>query len=456
MVQELCISCPEKTSSGVVLFPEVLNNFPGNLGDKHVAVLESVQAGFRKQRQDGFYPPRMSEQEWQQSVGSNPDLAKNNTLVRRNWILNNRLTAVSYRGDLLREGSFRGIFDEIAEKLVDVEKTTRQLKLPDQSLITREVGILANGFKTGDTDRAMEEYLNLRRHPQYGIWSGFLDRLGDKERALKFDLQAWSTVQKDSLSQDFNTWSRIVLRSMDRYPNSDFVIVDVAGFAGLGAIMEWQANTQPSQPDIGERVGYLINFFDNVSAYKTDRDVKPKLEQIASEETFARITRNGLLDRVRRAIIAGHEVGHAAHVIPKGADLRLGRWYQVLKEMYSDAFELWSVLKYSEIIISRSQLPAAVYFDLALDESSIDNRIKEGDITDPYPYAAAIKINSLLYERAITRSSDGKYTLGDLNQIRDVMDVYLKRLVQLTNNASQSEVEDFIRERSSQPIDFLH
>lgn len=454
MVQELCISCPEKTSSGVVLFPEVLNNFPGNLGDKHVAVLESVQKGFHRQRKVGFYPPQMSVEEWQQAVKSNPDLARNNTLVRRSF-LGNRLTAVSYRSPLRSEG-FRGIFDEIADRLIDADRTTQSLDLPDCSLVNREVGILADGFKSGDTDKAMEEYLNLRRHPKYGIWGGFLDRLSDKERALKFDLQAWSTVQKDTLSQDFNTWSRIVLRSIGRYPTTDFMVVDAAGFAGLAAVMEWQANTQPSQPDIGERVGYLINFFDNVSAYKTNRDVKPKLEQIASEETFARIMRNGLLDRVRRAIIAGHEVGHAAHVIPKGADLRLGRWYQVIKEMYSGAFELWSVIKHPEIIISRTQIPAAVYFDLALDESSIDNRIKESDITDPYPFAAATKINSLLYEGAITRSSDGKYTIGDLNQIRKVMDGYLEKLVQLTNNASQSEVEDFIRERLSQPIDFLH
>lgn len=454
MVQELCRSCPEKTSSGVVLFPEVLGNFPGNLGDKHVAVLESVQTGFRKQRQIGFYPPQMNEQEWQQSVEHNPDLAKNNTLVRKTWI-GNSLTAVSYR-DLLREGSFRGIFDEIADKLAEVDRTAKSLSLPDYSLVAREVGILANGFRTGNTDRAMEDYLNLRRHPKYGIWGGFLDRLGDKERALKFDLQAWSTVQKDYLSQDFNTWSRIVLRSMGRYPNSDFMIVDAAGFAGLGAVMEWQANAQPSQPEIGERVGYLLNFFDNVSAYKTNRDVKPKLEQIAPEEVCERFARNGLLDRVRRAIIAGHEVGHAAHFIPQGTDLRLGRWYQVLKEMYAGAFELWSVIKHPEIIISRTQIPAAVYFDLALDESSIDKRIRQGDITDPYPYAAATKINALLAAEAITRSSDGKYTLGDLNQIRDVMDGYLKKLVQLTNSASQSEMEDFIREGSSQPIDFLH
>ncbi|MDP3973478.1 MAG: hypothetical protein Q8P92_01470 [Candidatus Daviesbacteria bacterium] len=454
MIQELCRSCPEKTSSGVVFFPGVLEEFPGDLGEKHMAVLESVQAGFRRQKQVGFYPPQMSEEEWQRSVRENTDLAKNNTLVRRS-LLGNSLTAVSYR-DLLRESSFRGIFDEIAEGLVDVGRTAQSLSLPDHSLIAREVRVLADGFRSGDTDKAMEDYLNLRRHPKYGIWGGFLDRLSDRERALKFDLQAWSTVQKDSLSQDFNTWMRIVLRGMGRYPNSDIMIVDAAGFAGLGAVMEWQANTQPSQPEIGERVGYLLNFFDNVSAYKTNKDVKPKLEQIAPEEVFDRFSRNGLLDRVRRAITAGHEVGHAAHMIPEGADLRLGRWYQVLKEMYSDAFELWSVLKYPEIVISRTQLPSAVYFDLAFDESSIDKRRKEDDITDPYPYAAAAKINTLLNERAITRSSDGKYTISDLNQIREVMDAYLKGLVELTNYASQSELENFILEHSSYPVDFLH
>lgn len=455
MLKEAMVDGPEIRSSGVVIFPDILDKFPPNLRDKHLLVQERVHQGYLKQKEVGFYPPDMAEQEWEEALRRNPNLAANNTLVRRKW-WDSRLEAVSYRSSGFR-------FDYIADGLMDMQRVLElsDENLTEKSLVERQIKILANGFRTGDTDRAMEDYLNLRRHPKYGIWCGFLDRLLDKDRNLKFALQGWSTEQDEDLSQSFNLWSRLVLRGVNRSGYSDFLFSNVAIQSGLATERIWQANTQPSQPQIAERVGHLINFFDNVSAWKTARDMEPRLKLVTPEEMLDRIRRE-TLDRVRRAVIAGHEVGHAAQIIPNQTDRRLGRWYQVMREMYADAFGTWSIIKHPTIIISQSQLPKALYFDLARSKALIDEHIEnirsgnvKEDITNPYPYAVSTKINTLLAEKAISRNSAGVYGLGEMNQIRDTLLAYLEKLDRLVNDGSQAEVEDFIMERSSSPIDFF-
>lgn len=453
VLKESMVNGPEIRSSGLVVFPEVLDRFSGNLAEKHLAVHAGVQRGYLKQKEVGFYVNE-TEQEWEKALDRDPVLAANNTLVRRGGLWeSHRLKAVPYR-----EAGFGRIFDEIADVLAEVRREARSL--PDASLIANQTKILETGFKTGNTDAAMQDYINLRRHPQYGIWAGLLDRLLDKKRNLKFALQGWSTEQHDTLSKDFNLWSGLVLRGVGRLGYSDFIFTDVAIQSGLATERIWQGNTMPSQPDIAKNYGHLIYFFDNVSAWKTARDIEPRLRVVTPEEMLERIRRE-TLDRVRRAVIAAHEVGHAAQVIPDGSDRRLGPWFQVMKEIYADGFGVWSMIRYPEIILSRSQLPAALYFDLARAQALTDEYVERTtrgeieDIINPYTYAAATKVNTLLMENAITRSSAGVFDLGDTNTIRETAAKYMREIDSLMKDGSRAQVEDFIMERSSHPVDFL-
>ena len=446
---------PEIQTTGLVVFPEVLDRFPGNLAEKHLAVHAGVQRGYLKQKEVGFYANE-TDQAWEEAVSHNPLLAANNTLVRRGeWWDNYRLKAVS-----LRDGGFGRIFDHIADGLMEIRRAAATL--PEGSLIVDQARILEIGFRTGETDTAMERFLNLRRHPKYGIWVGLLDRLLDKKRNLKFALQGWSTEQHEDLSQSFNFWSKVVLRGVGRLGYNDFLFTDAAIQSGLATERIWQGNTQPSQPEIADRVGHLINFFDNVSAWKTARDVEPRLRVITPEQMLDRIRRE-TLDRVRRAFLAGHEVGHAAQIIPIGADLRLGSWFQVIKETYAESFADFSIIKHPEIVLSRGQVIPGIYFGLARAHALIDEHVEkitrgevEGDIINPYSYAAATKINTLLSAGAVLRNSAGMYQIEDPNQIREAITKYYHEEVDpIVESGSQAQAEDFIMERSSHPIDFL-
>lgn len=455
MFREAMVSGPEIQAGGLVVFPEVLDRFPGKLPEKHLEVHTRLQQGYLKQKEVSFYVDE-TEQEWKKALANDPLLAANNTLVRRGgWWENHRLKAVPYR-----EAGFGKIFDDIVNALAEVRRVTRGL--PDESLIVRQTRILERGFSTDNTDGATEEYINSRRHPKYGIWVGFLDRLLDKKRNLKFALQGWSTEQHEELSQTFNLWSRIVLRGVGRLGYSDFLFTDAAIQSGLATERIWQGNTQPSQPDIAERVGHLINFFDNVSAWKTARDVEPRLKVVTPEEMLDKIRRE-TLDRVRRAFLAGHEIGHAAQIIPIGADLRLGSWFQVIKETYAEPFGDLSIIKHPEIVLSRGQVIPGIYFGLARAHALIDEHVEkitrgeiEGDIINPYSYAAATKINTLLLAGVVSRNSAGVYQIEDPNQIKEAITKYYHEEIDLlVESGSQAQAEDFIMERSSHPIDLL-
>lgn len=449
------VNGPEIRQSGLVVFPEVLDRFPGNLARTHLEVQGRIHQGYLKQKADGFYVD-MAEQEWAEALAGDPELAANNRLVRRGgWWDNYKLRAVPYR-----EGGFGKIFDEIANGLMAIRGAAATL--PDGSLIADQARYLEIGFRTGETDQAMERFLNLRRHPKYGIWCGFLDRLLDKKRNLKFALQGWSTEQHVELSQTFNYWSKVVLRGVNRLGYSDFLFADAAIQSGLATERIWQGNTQPSQPDIADRVGYLINFFDNVSAWKTARDVEPRLRLITPEEMLDRIRRE-TLDKARRAFLAGHEIGHVAQVIPVGADLRLGGWFQVIKETYAEAFGDLAIIKHPEHVISRGQVMPGIYFGLARAHALIDEHVEkvtrgeiEEDIINPYSYAVATKINTLLLAGAVSRDSAGVYQIEDPNQIKEAITKYHHEEIDpIVESGSQAQAEDFIMERSSHPVDFL-
>lgn len=456
---EASISVPEIKANGVVVFPEVLKRFPDRLGERHLTVHDRVQAGYHKQKSEGFYPPDMTQTEFDGAVTQDPSLAANDTLVRRDgWIKGRKLVAVSYR-----DGGYRGVFDSIATGLDRVRIGAAGLH--DKELIGVLTRVLAEGFRKDDLDGATLEYVNSKNYPQFNIWCGLLDRLLDKERNLKFAFQGWSTEQReelDHLSQELNVWSGRVLIRMGRYVRSQFVVTDAAVQSGMATERIWQGNTQPSQPYIGEQVGYLINMFDNVSAWKTARDIEPKLLNITPKDVLEKIDEEKTIPVVRRAITAGHELGHVAQVMPKGADLRLGSWYQGIRETYGDGFALMSVTNYPEMIITRGQVPAAVYFDLARSLVNITLYLQKivetgskGDIMDPYPYAAAAKINTMLDKKIITVDDTGVYRIADLNQLREESRAYIRSIDKLTAEGSKAEVEDTIMERASHPIDYL-
>ena len=446
------INGPEMLSSGVVLFPNVLDRFPTNLADAHVLTLNAIHQGYLIQKQLGFYPADLTEEEWARAVQLNDRLARNNTRVIRRSVLfmGEKLLAVPYTE---RSSGFRRTHRHIADSLDQVVAAAEGL--PEVSLIRSQTQILAKGFRTGDTDRAMEEYINLRRLPRHAIGAFLQERILDKEKNLKFAYEGWSTEENRELSSDYNTWSRVVLHDFRRYGYTDFIFCDAGGQAGVATEIIWSGDTMPSQPEIGERYGHRIFFFDNVSAWKTARDVMMILREITPPEVFTKMEDGDTLDRVRRAVIAAHEVGHAAQVIPAGTDRRLGPWYQVLKETFADAFAPLALTKRPEIVIRRDEVLAAMYFDLARGITIINEYRQKvaqgnekGNIIDPYPISHATKIQTLLCKGAYVTEA-GRYRVTDLNRVRRASETYLRELNDKTVNGSQAEVEDFIMERSS-------
>lgn len=460
MLERIYPVAPKIEPDGLVLFPEILDRFPTvELADAHRGVLQETHKGYQRQKTFGFYQPDMTEIDWQEIVGRDRRVLENNTLVRRRLSFSGyKLEPVSY---LDRSSGFREIHLGIAERLDRVVRAANGLE--EEDLIRDQADILARGFRSGDTNDAMREYINQHTLPKYSIGAFLQERLLDKERNLKFAYEGWSTEENRDLSARFNLWaSRLLILDVGKGVNSQFIVCDCAGHAGIAAEFIWQGNTMPSQSDIARTRGHKIFFFDNVSAWKTERDIEPKLRLITPPYILERME-NGALDKVRRAVIAGHEIGHAAQNIPEGTDLQLGRWYQTVKEFYADAFVLWAITKRPEIVLTRDDVASAIYFDLARALAKIDEYNKrvtnsgsqEREVSDPYPYSAAVKLNTLVELGALIVCDEGVYRITDRDSVKSATETYLRRLEKLTKAGTQAETEDFIMKYASTPINYL-
>lgn len=460
MTERIHPSAPTIQPDGLILFQEVLDKFPTTgLAEAHKGVLQETHNGYLKQKEVGFYPSDMTELEWEEAIKGDPRLLSNNTLIRRRWgFMGSRLAAVSY---LDWSSGFRDIHLGIADRLERVTRAASGLPEEDLKLIKDQAELLANGFRTGNTDEAMRGYINQHTLPEFAIGAFLQERLLDRERNLKFAYEGWSTQENRDLSARFNVWAGRLLIDVGKYGDSQFIVCDCAGHGGMAAEFIWQGNTMPSQPDIARTRGHKIFFFDNVSAWKTERDIEPELKRTTPEHILERME-NGSIDRVRRADIAGHEIGHAAQYIPEGADLRFGRFYQIIKELYADAFALWAVCKRPEIVMNREDVVGAIYFDIARALAKVtehNRRIAEGrqerGVIDPYPLSGAIKLNVLLELGALVESGRGTYCITSRDNVRAAIEWYLRDLNRITKEGTQTEAEDYIISRSTHPINHL-
>lgn len=456
----------EHTESGVLLFPEVRAKLPPSLNKADMEVLEGIQAGYAKQKKTDFFPFDMTPEMLEEASQKDRSLLSNNLIIRWKYEHGSRkLVPFSYR-----RSSFRRIFEGITDGL---ERRKRCGWRKHDNLIAEEAHILEEGFQTGDTDRAMLKHILLREHPVHCIWAGFLDR---NLHPLKFGLQGWDGIQDPSLSEGFTFWAREVLRSEGRTKANGqpihvgFLFCDAAGQAGMMTDKElnpegmWTGNTLPSQVDVAVEAGYKIYFFDNISAWKTGLDVVPVFDAITPASVKKGVDLESIVTRGRRALVAGHEIGHAAHVIPAGTETRLLDMYQTLREAFSEGFEPYSVLTYPKSeIVREDELEAVTYLALARAEVKIrkhrrrlaaENRSWE-KIIDPYPYGKASLINTALESRMVDLRDNGMYLVKDLHQLQEVVERYKRELQELTNTGSRDQVEDFILSRSSNPVQFF-
>lgn len=443
---------PETLENGVTIFPNVLDKFPAHLGDRHLDVLSRIQEAYRKQLQTPFYPEDMTAEEFQGTLIDKPELGLNYTLVRRG-IATKILRAVTYR-----EVGFGEIFDNIKAGLEGIKD--EPLAQIEKQLTENEIRALVRGFQTGEFDASMVDYLLLNRLPAFSIYAGLEGRYHD---SLKFDFQGWSLIQNFALSERFSSWASLVLVRQGQFKSHRFIVGDVAGQAGIAAEMNWVGYDLPSQTDLRESVSGMSFLNDNVAEWKYNEYIQPFLQAVTPEEIYGSSNWDVVIQKSRRALIASHEIGHTVHVVPKGTDIRLGEWYQVLREVYGDHFGPFAIARHPEIVIGKNEILPAVYYDLAKAESIIDRhhkRIldegKQKSLWDPYVYAAAIKINAYLANpKLLERQDNGIYVVKDLNELKPTLREMLKHLDRLTCTGSKQEVEDFINERASIPLDLL-
>lgn len=445
MMNETVCYGPKFMEDGVVIFPQVMDRLPGDLGETHLDVLRDVQHGYMMQRAGGIFEDSITQEEYQLGISVDKKLAENNLLVRRRRY-GGGLRAIPY----IEDSQFETVFYDIANDLSMVKEAAKDE--PDYELIAAEASVLEHGFRTGDTDHSMREFINRRKYSEQGIWAGLLDR---GVHPLKLSLQAWSTIQDPASTYRFSNWSRTMLSSEGRNVYSDFIVCDAAGQAGQATERIWQGNTLPSQPSIGDQVGYLIYLFNNVVSWKTDTHVAPVLRDIAPDDVLQALERGGY-ERFSRAVIGGHEVGHAMHRIPAYADIRLGRFYQPLRELFADVFALVAVTKYPNIVMNREDTNPALYFDAALASVTVDThnaQVAEGVQkrlgVDPYPLIRAAKYNILLEEGAISFDDSGKVRFAERDKVRKVAEKIIRHAQTLTDGGSPAQVEDYLMKHAT-------
>ncbi len=457
---------PTVAPSGIVLFPRVLDRYPAELRDRHLDAMEVLQEAYIRQKS---VSTDMTEGEFAAALKQDPRLGLSYYMARRaqdsplvsaglaKFLDPDKLVAVAYPED----PGFGRIYNRMAGALKAIEPPAAQLE--DASLAMLELEILQRGFSDRRPDslhNSMGAYLNLRAHPKFSLWAGLLDRYNNPNT---FAFQAWSTEQDRWMSEEISHWASGVLKSVRREVDEDrfaqaFVVGNAGIYAGLAAEKIWQGNTMPSDPEQAEVVGHKIMLFENVAAWKTQKYVVPILDKIVPQEV--RDSENWQLDRARRAIIAGHEVGHAAQRIPQGAPLGIGKWYQTLREGYADAFGLWSVLSYPQHIIRPAELPTAFYYDMARMLYYVEGYTQAGthfgDVSHPYSYSGAMKLNTLLSEGVIGRNSDGTMEYSDFAHVRRSMKNYQGEVDEVNESRDSVRAEEFVHRKVSEPVDYLH
>ncbi|MCL5783960.1 MAG: hypothetical protein M1142_01230 [Patescibacteria group bacterium] len=450
----------EKTSTGVVIFPEVWETLPARFANAQRRVFEGIQKGYHKQMDEGFFPSDLGVDDIKREIEKDPSLASNNTIIKRKIKGGEeKLVAISYR-----RATYRSIYQEIVAGLEEIEKFGWKA---NDELMIHEAGILKEGFETGNTDRAMLRFILLKQHPINSTWAGLLDWYVNP---WKLSFQGLGQRQNPRLSADFSAWSRDILRAEKRVGLKgepiyvDFMLGDSTAQAGYAAEKIWQGQTFPSQSYIAENVGYFIEFNDNVSQWKSDTLVRPLFDSILPPYLKRRDDLDKVFTRARRAIVSAHEIGHAAHVIRFGAQKRLIDMYQNLREAFADTFAPYAVLNYPRPdIISQDEVELAIYFDIArklVKSSEYQGKVLKGDvsekqISDPYPFSSAAWLNTMIEAGVLNRSSDDIYYLANLNEVEKVNRAYQKDLQALTDEGSRNQVEDFILRRASYPVNFL-
>lgn len=443
---------PRTLPNGVVVFPGVLDQFPGHLGDRHLDVLTALHEAYKRQRRTPFYPKDMSAEEFREALANNPALGFDYTPIRRG-LATRTLRASSYR-----ELGFGEVFDKIIASLEGIK--VEPLQPQEKQLIENEIRALSRGFQTGEFDASMVDYLLLSRFPSWSLFVGLDGRSHDH---IKFDFQGWSVRQKPELSERFTSWANMVLARLGKFRSHRVIVGDVAGQAGLAAEMKWVGYNLPSQTSLEEWVPSINFLNDNMAAWKYWEYIRPCLQSVAPEEIYGSNQNEITIQRVRRALIAGHEVGHTAHFVPSGIDMRLEEWCQPLREIYADHFGPFAVAKHPDIVINRNDILTAIYYDLARAEHFVRGRSRQSSLTtgnrslwDSYAYASAIKINAYLSNpNLLERQDNGMYVVKDLNELKPTLREMLKQLDRLTCTGSKEQVEDFINHKTASPLNLL-
>lgn len=432
---------------GVVVFPDVLDRLPPSLAGPHVKILTETHRGYEHQKLAGFYPFDLTSEEVRIALDKNPRLRLGGSLLRRND--SGQLIELQYRAD----PEFKQIFDNLAHIFGCVNKAAKNLH--EENLIKNDAEILKSGYLRGDAYTTMQKFINQRQHPMYGIWSGFLDRLTDSRHANWLDMQAWSTITDPGLSATFNIWSKTVLHSWGiKNPLIDFIVCDAVGQAGAATNKIWQGNALPSQSSIQREYGSLIYLFDNVSAMKTENRVVPVMERVLPEERVNALMAPGALDVARRIVLAAHEIGHAAHIMPSDSQARLGKSYQVLREAFAEAFAMYAISHNPGMLFSEQQIPMLMDYFIArseVDFNSMREMKKKNESlpipsSNPYPYVESVAVGAMLESDAANRS-DRMY-LDDVRNLRLGSSELIARLNRLTLHGSEAEVEDFVMKSS--------
>lgn len=387
-----------------------------------------------------FYPHGATKEEILKAAEENPDILSPYTMVERDK--NKKLITIPYHV------KFKTQLEKIARILREAAE------LSDNRDLTHRLHLQASALLDGSYEVSDIYWVTMKPY-KIDVVIGPIDRLDDRLLFKKTSYQAWVGVMDEEktkrakiIQRAIYDVKRKIFSSSKRVDFLDKIQLRVdrtSIFAGFFARGMFTSSNLPNDPQLMERYGTEITFFDTSLDVKFNNQHYPIFEKVF-EKNFQKEYSKELLSEGSFRNVLLHEIGHS-YLRYRDTEERLRELFPIIDELSATIYGIKScgslVLKG---IMSEKELEAImIMFICRAFTWWVDSKTNKS--VKAFATGHAIALNHFLSNGAIRQSNGiswpnfGKMFLGIL-ALSDVLEL-------LISSGSYEDVKEFIEKYGS-------
>lgn len=382
-----------------------------------------------------FYPHDATESELTKAAEQNPEILSPYTVVERDK--NKKLIAIPYHI------KFRVQLEKIAKLLKEAASLSKNRQFSQRLLIQ------ANALLDGSYEVSDIYWISMKPY-KIDIVIGPIDKLDDRLMFRKTSYEAWVGVMDGKKTKNAKIIQKAIYdvkrRIFPGVQRADFLdktslrVDKTLIFAGLYARGMFTSTSLPIDPELLERYGAEIIFFDTSLELKFNNQHYPIFERVFEKNFQGDYTKELLREGSFRNVLL-HEIGHS-YLRYKDAESRLKELFPIIDELSATIYGIKScgslVLKG---IMSEKELEAImIMFICRAFTWWMDAKTNKS--VEAFAKGHVIALNHFLANGAIIESGGiswpnfGKIFLG-ISALSDVLEL-------LMSSGTYEDARDFI------------